>query len=74
MARVMQTLRHWLFTYRIAVRVLLALATVGILLDGYWVERSVMHLLLTHPLMLLGLMVAWVATEELAPGAYDDAR
>ena len=74
MTRVTHRLRRWLFTHRHAVRVLLGLATVGILLDGYWVERSVMHLLLTHPLMLLGLMIGWVATEEIGTSERDDAR
>lgn len=59
-----RTLRRWAQSQRTALCALLLIATIAILIEGFWVERSVLHLLLLHPLLLLALFGALVLTEE----------
>ena len=60
-------LRHWAQRRRTALLVLLGIAAIALLIDGFLVERSVLHLMLLHPLLLLALMGGLVLTEEPDP-------
>jgi len=65
-------LRQWAQRRRTALRVILVIAAIALLIDGFLVERSVLHLMLLHPLLLLALIGALVLTEEPdPPGASD---
>lgn len=63
----LSALRSWAHRRRFALRALLAIAAIALLIDGFVVERNVVHLLLLHPLLLLSLMFAVALTEDLDP-------
>jgi uncharacterized membrane protein YoaK (UPF0700 family) len=69
-----RVLRRWARRQRTALRVLLMIAAIALLIDGFWVERSVLHLLLLHPMLLLALFGALVLTEEPDPLGTSDGR
>ena len=68
-------LRRWAHHQRIALRMLFAIAALALLFDGYlMIDRSVAHLLLLHPILLLALMFGVVLTEDLdSPEARDES-
>jgi uncharacterized membrane protein YoaK (UPF0700 family) len=74
MAASSRVLRQWARRQRTALRVLLMIAAIALLIDGFWVERSVLHLLLLHPMLLLALFGALVLTEEPDPLGTSDGR
>ena len=74
MAASSRVLRQWARRQRTALRVLLMIAAIALLIDGFWVERSVLHLLLLHPMLLLALFGALVLTEEPDPPGTSDGR
>lgn len=65
-------LRQWAQRRRTALRVILVIAAIALLIDGFLVERSVLHLMLLHPLLLLALIGALVLTEEPDPPGTPD--
>jgi uncharacterized membrane protein YoaK (UPF0700 family) len=69
-----RVLRRWARRQRTALRVLLMIAAIALLIDGFWIERSVLHLLLLHPVLLLALFGALVLTEERDPLGTSDGR
>jgi uncharacterized membrane protein YoaK (UPF0700 family) len=69
-----RVLRRWARRQRTALRVLLMIAAIALLIDGFWIERSVLHLLLLHPVLLLALFGALVLTEEPDPLGTSDGR
>jgi hypothetical protein len=74
MAASSRVLRQWARRQRTALRVLLMIAAIALLIDGFWIERSVLHLLLLHPVLLLALFGALVLTEERDPPGTSDGR
>jgi hypothetical protein len=74
MAASSRVLRQWARRQRTALRVLLMIAAIALLIDGFWIERSVLHLLLLHPVLLLALFGALVLTEEPDPLGTSDGR
>jgi hypothetical protein len=75
MAKFYLSLRRWAHDRRIALRMLFAIAALALLFDGYqMIDRSVGHLLLLHPILLLALMFGVVLTEDLdSPEARDES-
>jgi hypothetical protein len=69
-----RTLRRWAQSQRTALRAVFLIATIAILIEGFWVERSVLHLLLLHPMLLLALFSALVLTEESDPSEASSER
>lgn len=74
MAARSRKLRAWAQRQRTALRALLVIAAIALLIDGFWIERSVLHLLLLHPVLLLALIGALVLTEEPDPPGASDER
>ena len=67
-------LRHWAQRRSTALRVLGVIAAIALLIDGFLVERSLLHLMLLHPLVLLALIGALVLTENPDPPGTPDER
>ena len=67
-------LRHWALRRSTELRVLLVIAAITLLIDGFLVERSLLHLMLSHPLLLLALSGALVLTEDPDPPGTPDER
>lgn len=74
MAATSRKLRAWAQRQRTALRVLIVIAAIALLFDGFWIERSVLHLLLLHPVLLLALIGALVLTEDPDPPGVSDER
>lgn len=67
-----RTLTRFIHRRRRPVRGLLALAALVLLVDGFVIERSLLHLLLLHPLLLMALLAGLILTETPdPPGASD---
>ena len=69
-----RTLRHWALRRSTELRVLLVIAAIALLIDGFLVERSLLHLMLSHPLLLLALIGALALTEDPDPPGTPDER
>lgn len=71
MAAWARTLTRFIHRQRRPVRGLLAVAALVLLIDGFLIERSLLHLLL-HPLLLMALLAGLILTETPdPPGASD---
>lgn len=54
---------RWAQRWRRPLRVLMLVAIVALFVDGFVVERSVSHLMLLHPVLLVALLGALALTE-----------
>jgi hypothetical protein len=64
MPNTVPALLRWAHRQRRQLRLLMLLAIVALFVDGFLVERSVRHLMLLHPVLLVALLGAFALTDS----------